>query len=69
MHEKDLRAVQNMEMKMGIVEHWVPDSLEWKAAAAKVLMHWYQQCINSLEGLIMVHMFELTKMNMSQSGE
>jgi hypothetical protein len=68
-HEKDLRAVQNMEMKMGIVERWVPDSLEWKAAAEKVLMRRYQRCIDSLEGLIVARMFELTKMNMSQTGE
>lgn len=69
-HKKDLRAVQHMEMKMGIVARWVPDSLEWKAAAEKVLMRRYQRCLDSLEGLIVAHMFELnTKMNMSQTGK
>lgn len=68
-HEKDLRAVQHMEMKMGIVARWVPVSLEWKAAAEKVLMRQYQRSLDSLEGLIVARMFELTKMNMSQTGE
>ena len=58
-----------MEMKMGIVARWAPDSLEWKAAAEKVSMHQYQRCLDSLEGLIVACMFELSKMNMSQTGE
>ena len=68
-HEKDLRAVQHMEMKMGIVSRWVPDSLEWKAAAEKVSKRQYQRCLDNLEGLIVARMFELTKMNMSQTGK
>lgn len=68
-HDKDLRAVQLMEMKMGIVARWAPDSLEWKAAAEKVSMRQYQRCLDSLEGLIVARMFELSKMNMSQTGE
>ena len=58
-----------MEMEMGIVARWVSDSLEWKAAAEKVSMRWYQRCLDTLEGLIVACMFELTKMNMSQTGE
>lgn len=68
-HDKDLRAVQQMEMEMGIVVRWVSDSLEWKAAAEKVSMRRYQRCLDTLEGLIVARMFELTKMNMSQTGE
>ena len=68
-HDKDLRAVQQMEMKMGIVARWKPDSLEWKAASEKVSMRRYQRCLDSLEGLIVARMFELTKMNMSETGE
>jgi hypothetical protein len=67
-HEKDLRAVQQMEMRMGIVSRWVPDSLEWKTTAEKVSKRLYQRCLDSLEGLIVARMFELTKMNMSQTG-
>jgi hypothetical protein len=67
--EKDLRAVQQMEMKMGIVTRWVPESLEWKAAAEKVSKRRYQRCLDNLEGLIVARMFELTKMIMSQTGK
>lgn len=68
-HDKDLRAAQQMEMKMGIVSRWVPESTEWKAAAEKVSKRRYQRCLDSLEGLIVARMFELTKMNMSQTGK
>jgi hypothetical protein len=68
-HEKDLLTVQQMELKMGIATRWVPDSLEWKAAAEKVSKRQYQRCLDSLEGLIVARMFELTKVNMSQTGE
>ena len=68
-HEKDLWAVQHMEMKMGIVSRWVPDSLEWKAAAEKVSKRRYQRCLDNLEGLIVARMFKLTKMNMSQTSK
>ena len=68
-HEKDLLAVQQMELKMGIAARWVPGSLEWKTAAEKVSKHQYQRCLDSLEGLIVARMFELTKVNMLQTGE
>lgn len=58
-----------MELKMGIVTRWVPGSLEWKAAAEKVSKRQYQRCLDSLEGLIVACMFELKKINMSQTGE
>lgn len=66
---KDLEAVQGMEKNLSISQRWPSESREWKAAADKVKMRSYQQCIDSLEGLVVAHMFELTKMNMSQTGE
>jgi hypothetical protein len=69
MHDKDLRAVQQMEMKMGIASRWVPKSPEWKAAAEKVSKRRYQRCLDNLEALIVARMFELTKVNMSQTGK
>jgi hypothetical protein len=50
------------------VECWTSERPEWQAAAIKVGKHRYQQCLDSLEGLIVSRMFELTKMNMSQTG-
>jgi hypothetical protein len=68
-HSKHLQAVQMLERKMNIRERWEPGTLEWKAAAEKVVMRRYQRCIDVLEGLVVARMFELTKMNMSQTGK
>ena len=51
-----------------ITSHWKPESVEWKAAADKVVKRWYQSCIDNLEGLVVAWLFELMKMNMSQTG-
>ena len=68
-HAKDLQSVQAMEKNMGICSRWTPQSVEWVAAAEKVRMRWYQRCIDTLEGLVVSRMFELTKTNMSQTGK
>jgi hypothetical protein len=65
---KHLQAAQMLEMKMNIRERWRPGGLEWQAAVEKVVMWCYQHCIDILEGLVVAWMFELTKMNMSQTG-
>jgi len=65
---KDLLVVQNLEVRMGILWHWGPTDDEWKQAAEMVGKRRYQRCLDSLEGLVMARMFELTKMNMSQTG-
>jgi hypothetical protein len=57
-----------MEKSMDISSRWTPDSPEWVAAAEKAKMRTYQRCIDTLEGLVVSRMFELTKMNMSQTG-
>jgi hypothetical protein len=68
-HQKEFRAVQVLEKKMSITSRWEPESMEWKAAAEKVVKRRYQRCIDNLEGLVVARMFELTKMNMSQTGK
>jgi hypothetical protein len=67
-NSKHLERIQMLEKKMNIQERWNPGSLEWKAAAKKVVMRRYQRCIDILEGLVVARMFELTKMNMSHTG-
>lgn len=62
--DKDLLVVQDLEVKLGVDVRWCPDQLQWKAAAILV----GQRCLDELEGLIVSCMFELTKMNMSQTG-
>ena len=68
MEARDLLIVQNLEVKMGILEQWGPNDKEWKQAAIMVGKQQYQRCLNAVEGLIVARIFELTKMNMSQTG-
>ena len=67
-YEKDLKAVQALEVKLGIMQRWQPDSPEWQNAGRMVAMQKYQKALDTLEGLIVARMFELTKMNRSQTG-
>ena len=68
LQKRDLAAVQVLENKLNIAQRWERGSFEWQAAAEKVTMQTYQRCIDVLEGLIVARMFELTKMNRSQTG-
>ena len=68
LQKRDLVAVQLLENKLNIAQRWERGSFEWQAAAEKVMMRTYQRCIDVLEGLIVARMFELTKMNRSQTG-
>jgi hypothetical protein len=66
--DRDLLVVQDLENKLGVAERWVAGSPEWHDASTKVALRRYQRCIDSLEGLVVARMFELTKVNMSQTG-
>jgi len=66
---KDLLIVHDLEKKLNITRRWKPEDQEWKETAIMVGKRRYQRCLDSLEGLIVARMFELTKMNMSQTGE
>lgn len=66
--QKDLLAVQGLEMKLGVVKRWTPDDEEWKSASTLVGHRRYQRCLDTLEGLIVSRMFELAKMNIAGTG-
>lgn len=66
--DKDLLVIQELEIKLGIDTRWKPEDLKWNAAAVMVGKRRYQRCLDELEGLVVSRMFELTKMNMSQTG-
>ena len=66
--KRNLAAVQMIENKLNIARRWEQGLFEWQAAAEKVMMRTYQCSIDVLEGLIVACMFELTKMNRSQTG-
>ncbi|RDB14988.1 hypothetical protein Hypma_016140 [Hypsizygus marmoreus] len=65
--EKDLAIVQGLEARLGITARWTSLSVEWDQAAAMVSKRHYQWCLDTLEGLVISRMFELTKMNMFQT--
>lgn len=67
--DKDLATVQILERKLEISHRWEPASTEWQATAQLVVMRKYQRALDVLEGLIVARMFELTKMNRSQTGK
>jgi hypothetical protein len=67
--EKALQAVHALELKLKITERWQPESAEWQNAGKLVAMRKYQRALDVLEGLIVARMFELTKMNRSQTGK
>ncbi|KAG6809366.1 hypothetical protein H0H92_000527 [Tricholoma furcatifolium] len=63
-----LEHVQQLEIVLGITKRWTDADDEWKAAAIRVKRRRYQRCLDELESLVVSRMFELTKMNMSQTG-
>jgi hypothetical protein len=66
--DKDLPVVQELEIKLGVNTRWQTADPQWKAAAIMVGKRRYQRVLDELEGLVVSRMFELTKMNMSQTG-
>jgi hypothetical protein len=62
-------CVQQLEEKLEIKTRWTPLDADWRAASDLVGKRCYQRCLDTLEGLIVSRMFELTKMNMSHTGK
>ncbi|KAF9046183.1 hypothetical protein BJ165DRAFT_1345868, partial [Panaeolus papilionaceus] len=67
-HFARLSAVQTMEKRAGIAVRWTRDSEKWRETEQRVVLRQYQRSLDTLEGLVVARMFELTKMNMSQTG-
>jgi hypothetical protein len=61
--DKDLATVQALEMRMSITERWICGSAESHEAARLLHMRKYQRALDVLEGLVVAHVFELSKMN------
>ncbi|KAI5994652.1 hypothetical protein EDD15DRAFT_2165753 [Pisolithus albus] len=66
--EKDLKIVQDLEVKLGIMKRWVPEDEEWQTAGRLVANRKYQRCLDQLESLIVARIFELSKMNQGGTG-
>jgi hypothetical protein len=61
--------VQGLELKLDISQCWQPENEEWQCTGRLVAMRKYQRALDVLKGLIVALMFELTKMNRSQTGK
>ncbi|KAJ7854670.1 hypothetical protein B0H14DRAFT_3449419 [Mycena olivaceomarginata] len=66
--EKDLESVQELERQLDIVDHWTPTSPRWASTTVAIKKRKYQLALDALELLIVERIFELTKMNRSQTG-
>ncbi|KAJ7933373.1 hypothetical protein B0H13DRAFT_1452952, partial [Mycena leptocephala] len=67
-YDTALVDVQESESKMGVDVRWLSGSQEWADAAHLVSTKRYRLALMKLEKLVVQQMFELTKMNMSQTG-
>ena len=67
-YEKDLRLVQDLEIRLGISRRWVPGDPKWENAECLVSNRKYQRVVDLLEGLVVAHIFELGKMNRAGTG-
>ncbi|KAJ7789588.1 hypothetical protein B0H14DRAFT_3094898 [Mycena olivaceomarginata] len=67
-HSKTLAAVHDLEIRLGIATRWRPGDAEWVAAAKMLGKRRYQRALDELEGLVVARMFELSKVNMGDTG-
>lgn len=64
-----MERVHVLKQKLGLENNqWTEASPEYQQAAVLVSRRRYQRCLDELEALVVSRVFELTKMNMSQTG-
>ncbi len=70
-YQVKLNKVLALELEMRIHSHkqWKPGDPEWEKMSVKLHNHTYQRALDQLEALVVACIFELTKMNMSQTGK
>ncbi|KAI5985883.1 hypothetical protein EDD15DRAFT_2175514 [Pisolithus albus] len=66
--DKDLLVVQELERKLNVSRRWVPEDKEWQQAGRLVANREYHRALDTLEGLVVARLFELTKMNRAGTG-
>ncbi|KAF8143148.1 hypothetical protein K438DRAFT_1876673 [Mycena galopus ATCC 62051] len=66
--DRDLDVVQELEEKLEISERRTTDSPKWMSTVAEIKQKKYQKALDAMELLIVERIFELTKMNQSQTG-
>ncbi|KAI6113495.1 hypothetical protein EV401DRAFT_1982963 [Pisolithus croceorrhizus] len=67
-YEKNLKAVQELEGCLRITQCWVLEDGEWQAATRLVANRKYQHALDNVKWLVILWIFELSKMNQSGTG-
>lgn len=62
------QEVTSMEVKMGIANRWQPSSPEYQAMLKYMSNHQYQRALDNLQRLVVQRLFELQRLNISQTG-
>ncbi|KAG1887413.1 uncharacterized protein F5891DRAFT_967298 [Suillus fuscotomentosus] len=62
------QEVTSMEVKMGIANRWQPSSPEYQATLKYMSNHQYQRALDNLQRLVVQQLFELQRLNISQTG-
>ncbi|KAI0052975.1 hypothetical protein FA95DRAFT_1482424 [Auriscalpium vulgare] len=65
---KAIEVVDELELRMGIKDRWLPKGVPWLRAQKKVALRTYRKAVDALEALVVARIFELSKMNMAQTG-
>lgn len=64
-----MASVQDLEEKLNVDVRWTMESPEWIAAVKLLKEKRFSDALNALELLIVQRIFELTKINRSQTGK
>ncbi|KAG1894669.1 uncharacterized protein F5891DRAFT_1130867 [Suillus fuscotomentosus] len=67
-YERNLKLVQVLECRLGIIARWVPEDGEWQRAGRLVADRKYQRALDRLEGLVVARIFELANMKRAGTG-
>ncbi|KAJ7033780.1 hypothetical protein C8F04DRAFT_1183753 [Mycena alexandri] len=65
---RTLAVVNDLEVRLNIARRWEDDGEDWIRVAKMVKNRRYQRAIDAVEGLVVARMFELSKVNMSDTG-
>jgi hypothetical protein len=68
-YERHLQFVQALECKLEIKRCWTSEDAQWCQVGRLITNRKYQRALDRLEGLIVVRIFKLTKMNWVGTGE
>ncbi|KAJ7671759.1 hypothetical protein B0H14DRAFT_3102333 [Mycena olivaceomarginata] len=62
-------AREKLEEKLGISDRWTSESPQWTATVQQIKQKKYQKALDAVELLVVERIFELTKINQSQTGK